>query len=145
MAKHKTGDVMAMMATIQKYWTTASGEPELKDFAEYMLDLMDKVVGEKAISIALNEAGLQFEVDNAGKMIITPSVLQLEHIDVLLVRRGRYIADPALVPPELQEKNILWLDEPAKVSATTKTGNEIIVLVDQVTTTQKTIHPEDEE
>ena len=95
MAKHKTGDVIAMMATIQKYWVTASGEPELKDFATYMLDLMDARVGEAAMSKALNNSGLEFTVGTDGEMQISPSFLRLDNIKVELVKRGRYIADPA--------------------------------------------------
>lgn len=33
-------DIMAMMAAIQKYWVTASGEPELWGFAKYVLGLV---------------------------------------------------------------------------------------------------------
>jgi hypothetical protein len=144
MAKHKTGDVIAMMATIQKYWTTASGEPELKEFATFMLDMMDARVGEAAMSKALNGSGLEFTVDNAGEMIITPSHLRLDNIKVELVKRGRYIADPALVPPELQDKNILWIDEPPVVSATTINGDEIPVYVQTVTTNYREVHPDDD-
>lgn len=35
-------ELMSMMSEIQKYWVTASGEPELKDFAEYVLGLVNK-------------------------------------------------------------------------------------------------------
>lgn len=32
--------VMEMMVEIKKYWTTANGEPELKEFAEYVLGII---------------------------------------------------------------------------------------------------------
>lgn len=31
----------AMIAAIMEYWVTASGEPELSDFADYMLNIVD--------------------------------------------------------------------------------------------------------
>lgn len=89
------------------------------------------------------EHGFNIEVDNDGNMILEPGFLQLDNIKVLLVKRGRYIADPALVPPELQDKNILWIEEPPVVTATTKSGNEINVYVNQVITEFKEVHPDD--
>jgi hypothetical protein len=91
----------------------------------------------------LSDHGFNIEVDNDGKVSLEPGFLQLEQIDVRMVRRGRYIADPALVPPELQDKNILWIDEPPVVTATTKNGNEINVYVTQVVTHFEEIHPDD--
>lgn len=32
--------IIELMVAIRKYWTTASGEPELKEFAQYVQDLM---------------------------------------------------------------------------------------------------------
>lgn len=87
--------------------------------------------------------GFNATVDNDGKLTLEPSHLQLTQINVLLVKRGRYITDPALVPPELQDKNILWVQEPPVVSAITKSGEEIPVYVEQVITEFKTVHPED--
>lgn len=143
MAKHKTGDVMAMMATIKKYWTTANGEPDLKDFAEYMLDLIEKRVGEAAMSKALNNSGLSFTVDADGEISVTPSFLRLDSIKVELVKRGKYISDPGLVPPELQDKNVLWVNEPPVVTGTTTAGDEIRVYVQTVVTEYREVHPDD--
>lgn len=53
--KHTESDVMAMMATINKYWTTSTGDPELKDFAIYMLNLMDEKVNKEAAYARRNE------------------------------------------------------------------------------------------
>lgn len=145
MANHKPADIMAMMAQIQKYWITASGEPELKEFAIFVLDLMEFKVGEAAMSKALNNSGLNFTVDVEGEMSINPSFLRLDNIKVELVKRGRYVADPALVPPELQDKNILWVEEPPAVTATTTTGDEIPVYVQTVTTEYREVHPDDEQ
>jgi hypothetical protein len=32
--------VMELMVEIKKYWTTATGEPELKEFAEYVQEII---------------------------------------------------------------------------------------------------------
>lgn len=34
--------ILELMVSIRKYWTTANGEPELKEFAEYVQDMMRK-------------------------------------------------------------------------------------------------------
>lgn len=90
----------------------------------------------------LMRQGFSAVVDNDGKLTLEPSHLQLTQINVVLTKRGRYITDPALVPPELQEKNILWVQEPPVVTAITKSGAEIPVYVEQVITKFKTVHPD---
>ncbi len=91
----------------------------------------------------LADHGFNIEVDFDGKVSLEPFFLHLEQIDVRMVRRGRYISDPAFVPAELQDKNILWIDEPPVVTATTKNGNEINVYVTQVVTHFEEIGPDD--
>lgn len=104
----------------------------------------DKVMSRKSdIEKLLAQHGFNIEVDTNGNLSLEPSVLRLEQIDVRLVRRGRYVSDPALCPPELEDKNILWIDEPPVVTAITKNGNEINVLVTQVVTHFEEIHPDD--
>ena len=63
------------------------------------------------------------------------------------VSQSRYAsADPALVPPELKDDNILWIDEPPQVSMQTETGNEVdIIFTDpenMITLHQEVIHPD---
>lgn len=89
----------------------------------------------------LAQHGFNIEVDADGNMTLEPSVLRLSNINVKLVRRGRYISDPALVPPELQDKNIFWVDEPPVVTATTHKGNHIDLYVETVTTEHEVIEP----
>ena len=67
--KHTEGDLIAMMVTIKKYWEVY-GEPELRDFAEYVLNLMDtkthqavQAFGEKVLE---EIEKLPFDCKNCG-------------------------------------------------------------------------------
>lgn len=41
-SKYSNDQLMPMMVKIKEYWITADGKPELKEFAEYMLDLLEQ-------------------------------------------------------------------------------------------------------
>lgn len=76
------------------------------------------------ITEALSRAGFSivFDGDNVR---VEPSHIRVKHMRIKTVRRGRYISDPALCPPELASKNIIWIDEPPEAFATTENGEEI--------------------
>lgn len=91
----------------------------------------------------MSRQGLQITY-NDEQLTIEPTVLRLKSITVNTVRRGRYITDPAFVPEELKDKNILWVDEPAKFYAVTESGEEIPVYCSEgITHNHQEIHPDD--
>lgn len=78
------------------------------------------------ISNLLTDAGLSIHSDGEN-VRIEPEYIKLQSIHIKTVKRGRFIADPSTVPEELQDKNILWVNEPATVTAITEDGREINV------------------
>lgn len=94
---------------------------------------------------------LDFEtiVDSDGNVCIEPTVLKLQTLNVKTTKRGMYKADPLLVPEVLKDDNILWINEPIKVTAITESGKEIDVVLtnidNQLNMEHRTIHPDDKE
>lgn len=84
-----------------------------------------------------------------GEVIAEMSNIRVATLKVDLIRRGRYITDPALVPPELEDNNILWVDEPPVVTAVLDSGEEIPVYFtnpeNQLVITKRVIHPDEEQ
>lgn len=99
------------------------------------------------MSSNIKDSGFNFIVDNDNNIRAELDFIKLQTINIKTVKRGRYITDPALVPDELKDKNILWIDEPVVVTAITEEGNEIPIylsnLENQVNIEHKVIEPEE--
>lgn len=76
--------------------------------------------------------------------------IRVHSLKVHQIRRGRFIRDPHYVPPEMQDENILWVDEPLEITAVMdpEFDIEIPVLTNpetQLTWTKTVIDPREEQ
>lgn len=100
----------------------------------------------KSENLLINEMSRQgFKiVYDKEHLTIEPSVLRLNCLKVKTVKRGMFKTDPALVPPELKEDNVFWIDEPVEITAITESGEEIPVYAQEgVTVNHEVIRPEE--
>lgn len=89
----------------------------------------------------LARQGLNAYVNSDGEIKIEPSYLRLQSIKVKAIKRGMYITDPGLVPPELKDANIHYVNEPPVVTGITESGAEITIDVIDVQIDYETVEP----
>lgn len=94
---------------------------------------------------AMADSGLGFSWNTEEGLKLEHQFIRLQSIRAKVTKRGMYITDPHRVPIELQDKNIVYIDEPIEVIAITQDGKEIEVILtnlqEQLKIEYETIEP----
>lgn len=97
---------------------------------------------ESAIVEALSKSGIKLSYDG-DELAIEPTVLRMKYITINTAREAIYKTNPAYVPPELQQDNLMWIERPPEYYAITNTGEKIpLYLTDGVTINREDIYPD---